>query len=275
MRNPVFLNSILEKTFKINFNTKLRQKLIDIQGDNAPTQIEILKNNWLPKLEHKWQHFYDLLTVDEYKSDFEFVKQEVLNDDFKVYFENIAYGLIDNREDLVVTHNDIQECNILSMRDNATELAIIDYEYTSLGPKEFDLANTFCELMEDNAYPYFPFIKLYFENCLSMKEFEKYSKYYLGMLYEHRQISDKTKEQYIEDELHQFIENLFCCMVINGYYWSVWSILMIEESKINDKIFNFSLARLRIQITHHLLSLDFFKEVIDKKLDRVKSITGS
>ncbi|CAI2371357.1 unnamed protein product [Moneuplotes crassus] len=277
MRNPVLLKKIIEKTFKLNYNQKLKQTLIDLQENHGHTQVETLINDWLPKVTAKYDHYYSLLTVDQYKEDLEWFKKEYLRDDVVEYLKGITYGLIeegppeDSLKNYVVCHNDIQECNILSMRHHSSDLAIIDYEYASLGNREFDLANTFCEMIEDNAYPYFPYIALYLENCPTQEEFEEYSKYYLELYHETFGAPEETKEEYVARELPQFLENLYCCMVFDGYFWGIWSILMIEEDKINDKIFNFSLGVLRMKITHHLLTLDFVKEAVDNKIRKYKA----
>lgn len=272
MRSPLILESVVDRIFRLNNNPHLKEKLIVIKGDSSPTQIEIVRNEWLPKLALKWQRLYDLTTVEEYKRVLELVKKEFLYEGFSDYFDCIKSGLTDSRDNLVVCHNDIQEWNILSMRHDATELTLIDYEYVNLGPKEYDIAACFGELMKDNAYPFYPFSKLYLKNCLSKSEFEHYSKIYLGMLYEHKQISDKTKEKYIEDELPQFIENLFCWMLLDCYNWCIENIISVEEDKANEEIFNYSFAGSRIQIIEYLLKLDFFKDVIDKKLERTQSV---
>lgn len=273
MRNPLMLEAVVDKIFKLNNNPHLKEKLSAIKGDNAPTQIEIVRNEWLPKLAQKWQRLHDLTTVEEYKRVLELVKGQFLYEGFLDYFDAIKSGLVDNRDNLVVCHNDLQEWNILSMRHNATELTIIDYEYVNFGPKEYDVAACFGELMKDNAFPFYPFSKLYLKNCLSKSEFEHYSQLYLSMFYDQHQISKEiSKEKYIEDELPQFIENLFCWMLLDCYNWCIENIISIEEDKVNDKIFNYAFAGSRIQIIEYLLSLDFFKEVIDKKLGRTRSV---
>ena len=270
MRNPVFMKCIIEKTFKLNYNQKLKQTMKDLQGKNPPTQIEILKNDWLVKLKSKFEHLYELITVDEYKEAMDLVKKEFLREDIDEYIDALSFGMFDNKEDLVVSHNDIQECNILSMRHHAIDLALIDYEYISLGSREFDLANIFCELIVDNSFPFFPNIAIYLENCLTQKEFEEYSKQYLELYHENFGIPEESKEEYVERELPKFLENLYCSMILDGYYWGIWSILMIEESKINDKIFNFAFATKRIQVSKYLLSLDFVKEAIENKVGKYK-----
>jgi len=45
---------------------------------------------------------------------------------------------------------------------------LIDFEYTAFGPEEYDLANIFNEMIVDNNHAYYPFVKCYFENCLTL-----------------------------------------------------------------------------------------------------------
>ncbi|CAI2371447.1 unnamed protein product [Moneuplotes crassus] len=280
MRNPVFMKQIIQKTFKLNYNQQLKQTMIDLQGEKPPTQVEVIQNDWLPKLRKRFDHLYSLITFDDYIETMDIVKKEFLREDIDEFLNALTFGLYDSTDEsggekdrndpLVVSHNDIQECNILSMRHHASNLAIIDYEYTSLGNREYDLANIFCELIMDNAYPYFPFIALYPENCLTKKEFITYSKHYLGLYHDNFGVPEETKEQYIERELPVFLENLYCSMILNGYYWGIWSILMIDEKKINDKIFNFAFAKQRIELTQHLLTLDFIREAVETKEKKYK-----
>lgn len=51
-----------------------------------------------------------------------------------------------------------------------TEIKLIDFEYAAFGPEEYDLANIFNEMIMDNNYSYYPFVKAYFRNCLTMYE---------------------------------------------------------------------------------------------------------
>lgn len=267
MRNPLILRGVIEKTFRLNYNSGLKEKLYELQGENPPTQIGTLRNKWLPQLFEKWQHYYDLVTVDDYKTALNLVKEKWLTEDIYKYIDQLSFGLNTKKENLVVCHNDIQECNILSMRHHCTELAIIDYEYTSLGNREFDMANTFHELMLDNSYPFYPYINSYPENCLEEHEFETYARYYLQLYYDTLYKGDETKEQYVERELPMFLENLYCSLLLSGFYWGIWSLLMIDEKKINDKIFNFGYITASINIYEWLIKKDFIKNAVDNKIN--------
>ena len=209
MRNPVFLNQIIEKTFKINYNEVLKSKLLEAGGGKFPTQVEILRNEWLPKLFEKYQYFYDMITVEEYKEAMHLVKSTYMREDVYDYIDGLSYQMQDDPEKLVVCHNDIQENNVLSMKNNAAKLAIIDYEYTSFGNREYDLANIFCELLMDNAHPYFPYIELYTENALKREEYEAYSKFYLKLYYQNIYKGELSEDDYITQELPNFLESLY------------------------------------------------------------------
>lgn len=137
------MKQIIDKTFRINYNPPLKQKMLEAKGGRFPTQIEILVDRWLPKLESKFQRLYDLVKVEEYKEVMDQVKKAFLRDDIREYIEALKFQMQDNPDTMVVCHNDIQENNILSMRRQSCELAIIDYEYSSFGNKEFDIANIF------------------------------------------------------------------------------------------------------------------------------------
>ena len=270
MRNPVYLKQIIEKTFRLNYNQKLKQTMIDLQGEGAPTQVEVVRNQWIPKLRAKFQHFYDLITVPEYSDIMDELQGVFLKEDIAEYIDSLSFDFFNSREDLLVSHNDVQECNVLAMRHNASEIAIIDYEYASLGSREFDLANTFWELMLDNSAPYYPYVKNYTENCLTQKEFEEYSSFYLGLYYDSFGTPEESKEDFIKRELPLYLENLYCSMIIDCYYWGVWSIMMIDEKKINEKIFNFEYAKLRMNMIKFLLSIDYIKEAVENKQKKYK-----
>ncbi|CDW75206.1 choline kinase [Stylonychia lemnae] len=52
----------------------------------------------------------------------------------------------------VLTHNDIQECNILAKDENNLNFYVIDYEYATFAPRSMDLANYINETVFENTY---------------------------------------------------------------------------------------------------------------------------
>lgn len=60
-----------------------------------------------------------------------------------------------------------------------TQIKLIDFEYVSYGPQEYDIANIINEMVIDNDHAFYPNFKLYYENFPSGKEIEDMMRYYL------------------------------------------------------------------------------------------------
>ena len=82
-----------------------------------------------------------MITVQEYKDAMDIAKTKILRDDIYDYIDGLIFQMQDDNDKLVVSHNDIQENNILSMKKNATKLTIINHEYTYFGNREYDYSS--------------------------------------------------------------------------------------------------------------------------------------
>merc|ERR1711974_512888 len=71
------------------------------------------------------------------------------------------------REDVIFSHNDVQENNILKALSNNEEVLLIDYEYANWNPLTYDLGNYLKEHVCDNAHPEGCGIAYYHENAPS------------------------------------------------------------------------------------------------------------
>lgn len=162
--------------------------------------MHLLFENWHPKLEANFDHYLSLIKRPENIETMKKIKDTWLAPGFKERCL-AAYPKLDT-ENTVICHCDAQENNVLLMRDCLTEIKLIDYEYTAFGPQEWDLANTFNEIIIDNNHPFYPFIRNYPENAMTIEEVKEMVSHYLGLKYENV-ILDKsqTKESYIEAHL--------------------------------------------------------------------------
>lgn len=57
-----------------------------------------------------------------------------------------------SRHDVVLSHNDCQENNILVSMGDANDVMLIDYEYGTWNPRYYDLGNYLNEMVCDNAH---------------------------------------------------------------------------------------------------------------------------
>lgn len=71
---------------------------------------------------------------------------------------------------IVLSHNDVQENNLLIQHSDNSKLLLIDYEYAGWNPMAMDLANWINETMLDNSYPEKNGIAWYTQNIMDSEE---------------------------------------------------------------------------------------------------------
>ena len=85
-------------------------------------------------------------------------------------------------------------------------------------------------------------------------------KRYLGHYYKKFSKKDEEKKDYISRELPKIKEELHRCLLLNNYFWGIWSLRMLKEEKLGDpNVFNFDFAQARIDMFNHVKAL-YFKE---------------
>jgi len=123
-----------------------------------------------------------------------------------------------------------------------------------------DLANYFNETMLDNAHPLENGIKLYLNNFISESEQEFVIKEYLGHYFKHYRPTDGDEAEFITKELPKIRDEVHKCLLLNNYFWAIWSLRMLKEEKLGDpKVFNFDFAQARIDMFNHVKT-QYFKE---------------
>lgn len=89
----------------------------------------------------------------------------------------------------VVAHTDAQETNFLVVSKDSrlgngqTKLVLIDYEYTGIVPRSWELANYYIETMlSNNEYDGYPFVEVFEENKMEKDELDRMVNLYLELL---------------------------------------------------------------------------------------------
>jgi len=88
------------------------------------------------------------------------------------------------------------------------------------------------EMVCDNAYPLGVGVAHYMRNFPSDGEIEQMAKMYshLDCIRENRQLEWSMSNSECSDA----VLNTKKCMILNNYYWAVWSIMMLTESDETD-----------------------------------------
>ena len=68
--------------------------------------------------------------------------------------------------DLVISHNDFQENNVMIWHEDKTKFTLIDFEYSNINFRGYDIASYFNECFIDYSYPKAPSFKIYEEQMI-------------------------------------------------------------------------------------------------------------
>ena len=116
----------------------------------------------------------------------------------------------------------------------------------------YDIANFFNEFTVDNAAPIGTFgagVQYYENNFPTRPEMEILSKEYLRQYFFRIENKDGVEEQFetwCTQKLPAFMKDVECCLMLNSFYWLVWSLMMCkEEEECDPTIFNWEFCRMR------------------------------
>ena len=196
MRNDIFIRAYAEKISDFHYNLEARKAFIKPGEEDT---LFITKNvmEWHQKLVADYPKL-----LEAYKDHQQIVDMLKLFEKTFLFEGSLEHfkSLVPHSE-VVLSHNDGQENNLLSSLENPKNLMLIDYEYVGLNPRAFDLANYCNETALDNAYPLKNGIAYFLENYIHQDELTLLLKEYLVNVYRKFYKGDKSKtseEAYIE-----------------------------------------------------------------------------
>lgn len=204
----------------------------------------------LPNLKNTYRNHPDItLNLLEFEKTF-------LYPGSQEYFE----GIIPRESETVLAHNDAQENNILASLYDLCHTIFIDFEYTSWNPRAMDIANYFNETMLDNAHPLGNGIKCYIQNFINEREQEFLIRCYLQQYFRkyYTNLTKVSEESFIENELPIIRAEVHKCLLLNNYFWGVWSMKMLKPEKLGDtNVWNFDYFKARVEMFNHVKGLYF------------------
>jgi thiamine kinase-like enzyme len=132
---------------------------------------------------------------------------------------------------LVLCHNDLHQGNIM-LRASDRSIILVDFEYASLSPRGFDIANHFCEWAAD--YQKEVPDDLDYEDCFPNKE--QQMNFILAYCSEATQVGISTDPDTLYNEVQAYIP-------ISHLLWGHWGIIQACKSYIAFDYMKFSLQR--------------------------------
>uniref|UniRef100_A0A7S3ML58 Choline kinase n=1 Tax=Favella ehrenbergii TaxID=182087 RepID=A0A7S3ML58_9SPIT len=231
MRNPVIVKKVVEELF--NFHTKSgASEAIDAIKPRATSRmgVEIAIEEWGPaSIERIASIRQKLNAQDAGHRKILSTLDRLCETYLKNGYQSVLRSCIPAGE-VVLTHNDCQENNILlSQGDSANKICLIDYEYGMWNPRMYDLANYLNEMCCDNAYPAGTGVAHFLENWATEEEIVNITRLYYQL-----EKGENAVWSLDDEECRQRVHSVKQCMVLNCFYWSVWSIMMLTQEEETD-----------------------------------------
>ncbi|RVE71937.1 hypothetical protein OJAV_G00056950 [Oryzias javanicus] len=162
--------------------------------------------------------------------------------DLPAELESLRKLLAATPSPVVFCHNDVQEGNILDLKDkdgNSTDrLMLIDFEYSSYNYRGFDFGNHFCEWMYDYTYDEWPFFKATPKNYPTREQQLLFIRSYLDE-YENPSDAAADRSQIEEDMIIE--ANRYA--LASHFLWGLWSIIQAKLSKIEFGYMDYAQVR--------------------------------
>jgi len=148
-----------------------------------------------------------------------------------------------------------------------TRLTLIDFEYSSINFRGYDIASYINESMLDYSHPVNPKFKVYleyFHQFLEEGEFDRILTYYLCEL--HRIMSERNadfaykadKKGYVQKELPILKDQVQRSMLMSDIQWAFWSLIMMpleDLAKCEAFYMQYAVARMEMYFQHRPLFL--------------------
>eukprot|EP00644_Phytophthora_capsici_P009510 jgi/Phyca11/6660/fgenesh1_pm.PHYCAscaffold_13_\ len=134
---------------------------------------------------------------------------------------------------VVFSHNDLQYGNI--MKDEAGDVVLIDFEYTSYNPRGYDIGNHWCEWAYDYHKTVNPHLADFSKYPTEQEQREFCRSYLAGKTGDENLVSDKAIEK-LRQEANTY-------SLATHLYWTIWGYIQATQSEINFDYMGFAQCR--------------------------------
>lgn len=162
---------------------------------------------------------------------------------------------------LVASHNDLLNGNILKLPDGG--LMLIDFEYSTFNLRMFDLANFINESLFDYSIEQPPFFAYYPDRRDSDEKVSEMMEYYLLFASIKEEISPQQaralvdspatakqqlisafgSEESVQLEVRKYVEQLHVCYLLSHFCWCLWALVMCKDPNIDFSYVDYAYTR--------------------------------
>lgn len=153
--------------------------------------------------------------------------------------------LVDLDASVSLCHNDINAGNVLepsagcAVGSSGLPIMLVDFEYSGLNYRAFDLANTFCEMAADNNCAKFPGFAFTWDRYPSEAEQRAFIGHYLVAF--HQGGDDPS-----EAEVATLLREVEALALASHLHWALWGIIVASKSSLGFGFLDYSLQVIRV-----------------------------
>lgn len=253
LRNRRLMQNFSEILCDFHYNKGLDAQLMKVEKKEKPFILGVL-DDWLQMFRQEYDMYCKMTTLPENRKVLEEMRF-LLSPQFVDEFTSL---LPKGTPELVVSHNDIHEGNILQMSKQRTKLVLIDYEYCNYNYRGFDLSLYVTESAFDYTYPVYPYCKIYEDNRLDMDEVTFLCECYLKRYYEKYYRGSEGYEKFKAFELPKLIDEVLRLEPLNNVMWAMWGITTIHWNELTPEkekdLWNYGFAKNKYDVYTKLKS---------------------
>eukprot|EP00347_Sterkiella_histriomuscorum_P000878 403374177 len=265
LRNPFVAKKAMELICETNYDPTLNSLIRDLKEPSQNFSTDLIYDR-----EKGWFNRY-MNEVRPVLQNTDFTGFPRAHEIFQLYEEIVRdkdafiqeyESLFPVQQEIVFTHNDIQENNIMAWNKNKTQFVLIDFEYSSLNFRGYDIASYLNEVSLDYTHPVHPKFRYYleyFDQLWEEGEVNKYLTYYAKKLFQIKcknevdfQYKDKQQE-FLDQEVPILRDQVLKCMLMSDLQWAFWSMIMMpidDLMKCQEFYMEYGLTRLEMYVKH-------------------------
>jgi len=154
MRNPQIMKQVAKAIYHFHHSSGAADKVLGLKPINKDKlAIDHYLIDWGAQAEARIHKIRSKLTLSnpdhlQISQDLDFLEATYMTADYLERFRSLV-----PREDIVLSHSDLHNLNMLASNKNVTDLMIIDYDFADWNPEMFDLAHYLNNLCLDAGHP--------------------------------------------------------------------------------------------------------------------------
>lgn len=240
--NKLLSRTIAQIFWEYHHDTLLSEVLL--QFDPKVPFAERFLSEWYYTFKTEFPTYMELVKTEE---NINIMKrlQFITTPEFEKEYRTILQGLAGT--EVVTSHCDVHEMNMLRLYADKEKIRLIDFEYSTFNYRAIDLATLWVETTIDYTHPVFPFVKLYEANKWDEEELARFVRAYLER--DGQAKGRDNVEEYVVKELPVLLSEVKKAEPLVSAVWAVWSIIVADWKNLDEtKDWNFAYGLLRFNL---------------------------